>query len=57
MLLGAVLFAGFLALGTWQVHRREWKHDLVARVNSRVQALPVDAPGRGQWPVVSAAND
>jgi len=57
MLLGAVLFAGFLALGTWQVHRREWKHDLVARVNARVLAQPVDAPGRGQWPVVSAAND
>ena len=56
-LLGAVLFAGFMALGTWQVHRRAWKHDLIARVDARVHAQPVDAPARGQWPVVSAAND
>jgi surfeit locus 1 family protein len=55
--LGAVLFAAFLALGTWQVHRRAWKHDLVARVDARVHAEPVDAPGRGQWPVVSVEND
>jgi surfeit locus 1 family protein len=56
-LLGAVLFAGFMALGTWQVQRRAWKHDLIARVDARVHAQPVDAPGPGQWPVVSAAND
>jgi surfeit locus 1 family protein len=56
-LVGAVLFVGFVALGTWQVHRRAWKHDLVARVDQRVHAEPVTAPGRGQWPVVSAAND
>jgi surfeit locus 1 family protein len=56
-LFGAVLFAAFVALGTWQVHRRAWKHDLVARVDARVHAQPVDAPSRGQWPVVSAAND
>jgi surfeit locus 1 family protein len=56
-LFGTVLFVGFVALGTWQVHRRAWKHDLVARVDQRVHAEPVTAPGRGQWPVVSAAND
>lgn len=55
--LGVALFAGFIALGTWQVHRRAWKHDLIARVDARVHAEPVTAPGRGQWPVVSAAND
>lgn len=56
-LFGVVLFAAFVALGTWQVHRRAWKHDLVARVDTRVHAEPVDAPGRGQWPLVTAAND
>jgi len=56
-LVGALVFVGFLALGTWQVHRRAWKHDLIARVDTRVHAQPVDAPGRGQWPQVSAAND
>jgi surfeit locus 1 family protein len=55
--LGALVFAGFVALGTWQVHRRAWKHDLIARVDARVHASPVDAPGRGQWPQVAAAND
>ncbi|PTR35422.1 surfeit locus 1 family protein [Luteibacter sp. OK325] len=54
---GVVVFIGFVALGTWQVHRRAWKHDLIARVDTRVHATPVDAPGRGQWPQVSAAND
>jgi len=56
-LLGALLFATFVALGIWQVQRRAWKHDLVVRVDARVHAEPVDAPGRGQWPVVSASND
>lgn len=56
-LLGTVLFVGFMALGSWQVHRRAWKHDLVTRVDQRVHAEPVSAPTRGQWPVVSAAND
>lgn len=55
--LGAAVFAGFIALGIWQVHRRTWKHDLVARVDARVHAEPVAAPGRGQWPAVTAAND
>lgn len=56
-LLGVSLFALFVALGTWQVHRRAWKHDLIARVDARVHAQPVDAPSRGQWPQVSAASD
>jgi surfeit locus 1 family protein len=55
--LGAAVFAGFVALGTWQVHRRAWKHDLIARVDARVHAPPVDAPGRGQWPQVSLESD
>ena len=56
-LFGTALFVGFLALGTWQVHRRAWKHELIARVDARVHAEPVDAPDRGQWPRVDAAND
>ena len=32
---GLVLFAGFLALGIWQLERREWKLDLIAAVNAR----------------------
>ena len=54
---GVAVFAGFIALGVWQVHRRAWKHDLVARVDARVHAEAVAAPGAGQWPAVNAAND
>lgn len=32
------------ALGVWQLERRDWKHDLVARVNERVHAPAVAAP-------------
>jgi surfeit locus 1 family protein len=50
-------FAGFLALGTWQVERRAWKLDLIARVDQRVHAPATDAPVRSEWPTVNAAND
>ncbi|MDF4004409.1 SURF1 family protein [Luteibacter sp. PPL552] len=56
-LLGVALFAVFVALGTWQVHRRAWKHALIARVDARVHAAAVDAPGRDAWPSIDAAND
>jgi surfeit locus 1 family protein len=41
------LFAGLglvilLALGFWQLERRAWKHDLIARIDARAQATPVD---------------
>lgn len=56
-LCGIVLFTGFMALGTWQVHRRAWKHDLIARVDQRVHAPPVAVPGRERWPTITAADD
>lgn len=55
-LLGVVLFAGFVALGTWQVYRLGWKRDLIARVDARVHASPVAAPGPDQWAGVDAAS-
>ena len=39
--------AGFVALGVWQVERRAWKLDLIARVDARVAAAPVAPPGAG----------
>jgi surfeit locus 1 family protein len=53
----AIAFAGFFALGTWQVERRAWKLDLIARVDQRVHAPASAAPGQGEWPAISAAND
>ncbi len=49
----ALLFA---ALGAWQVERRAWKLDLIARVDSRIHAAPVPAPVA--WPSFDgAANE
>jgi surfeit locus 1 family protein len=50
-------FAGFVALGTWQVERRAWKLDLIARVDQRVHAPAGTPPPRGEWPATNAAND
>ncbi|MET3496880.1 SURF1 family protein [Variovorax boronicumulans] len=55
--LALLAFAGFFALGTWQVERRAWKLDLIARVDQRVHAPAAAAPGRGSWPQVNAADD
>ncbi len=51
------LFAGFVALGSWQVQRRAWKLDLIERVDARTRAPAVDAPGREDWPQISATRD
>lgn len=40
----AILFAGFSALGIWQVQRLFWKLDLIEQVNTRVEMAPVAAP-------------
>jgi surfeit locus 1 family protein len=56
-LLGLILFVGLLGLGTWQVYRRAWKLDLIARVDQRVHAPPAAPPGPTQWPNVTAASD
>ncbi|AOY93038.1 hypothetical protein BKK79_15500 [Cupriavidus sp. USMAA2-4] len=56
-LIGLLAFSTLCALGTWQVHRRAWKLDLIAHVDQRVHAPPVDAPAPARWPAVSAASD
>ena len=43
-LIALLLFSGFCALGTWQIYRLAWKHDLIARVDARIHAAPVPAP-------------
>lgn len=49
-------FAGFIALGVWQVQRLAWKEDLIARVDARVHADPVTAPAQGDWATVNKAS-
>lgn len=50
----ALVFAG---LGIWQFERRSWKLDLIARVQARIHAAPVAAPGPAAWPGIGAAAD
>lgn len=57
VLVGLVLFLGFIGLGVWQLERLSWKLDLIARVDSRVHAAPVAPPGPAAWAGVDAAND
>ena len=49
--------AVFTALGIWQVQRLSWKLDLIERVEGRIHASAVPAPGPEAWPGVSAASD
>ncbi len=56
-LCGLLLFAGFIALGNWQLERRLWKLDLIEKVETRVHAPAEAAPGIGDWPSVNKADD
>jgi surfeit locus 1 family protein len=60
LVLGAcalLVFAGLLALGTWQVQRLQWKNALIERVEQRVHSAPVPVPGPERWSEVSAETD
>lgn len=57
LIIAAVLFVGFLSLGIWQIERRAWKLDLIARVDQRVHAPAQPVPVRAQWPNITIAND
>jgi surfeit locus 1 family protein len=48
ILLTLAAAAGFAALGVWQVERRAWKLDLIARVQARIHAPPTPLP-RDAW--------
>ena len=50
-------FAIFSALGIWQIARLSWKLDLIARVDARVNAMPVPAPAEADWSTVNQARN
>lgn len=56
-LLTLFFFATFIALGVWQLERRAWKLDLIARVDARIHASAVEVPDQAAWPGVNAADD
>lgn len=55
--IGVIGVLVFVGLGIWQLERRVWKLDLIARVDQRIHAPVVDAPGRGSWNGMTAAGD
>ena len=56
-LLALLAFCTLVALGWWQLERRAWKLQLIARVEERVHAAPVALPDPSRWPQVTAASD
>lgn len=56
-LLGVLLFAGFVALGAWQLQRLSCKRELIATVEARIHAPATSPPGPQDWPRVSAPRD
>lgn len=56
-LAAVVLTLGFTGLGVWQLKRLSWKLDLIARVDARVHAAPVPAPGPQAWGGITAKAD
>ena len=50
----ALAFAGFMALGVWQLQRLAWKTDLIARVDTRVHAEPQAPPPPSEWADINA---
>ncbi len=57
LLIAVMAFAGFCALGIWQVERRAWKLDLIDRVAQRIHAPAVVPPDRSDWRTISASRD
>jgi surfeit locus 1 family protein len=48
--------AGFTRLGVWQVERLFWKKALIERVEARIHAAPVAAPGPAAWSDIEQAE-
>jgi surfeit locus 1 family protein len=46
-----------MGLGAWQLQRLQWKLELIEKVNQRVHAEPVAAPGRAVWRELRKEND
>ena len=47
--IAGLLISGLTALGSWQIQRLSWKHDLIARVEQNIHATPIAAPNLDNW--------
>jgi surfeit locus 1 family protein len=53
----AVVFAALVALGTWQLERRQWKQALIDTLTQRVNATPAALPAKEQWSGLTSEHD
>jgi len=51
-----VCAALLIGLGVWQLHRLAWKEALIAAVETRARAAPVDAPPESEWSRLDPAD-
>lgn len=50
-------FLLFSALGVWQIHRLNWKTNLITSVNRRAHLPPIKAPPQNQWGHITFEKD
>ena len=48
------VLALLVALGVWQVQRLSWKRALIARIDARLAAAPIPAPGPDRWAAIGS---
>ena len=52
-----IALAILIALGTWQLQRRAWKEDLIATLQQKLGAAPVELPAPSQWASLQKERD
>jgi surfeit locus 1 family protein len=57
ILFALAAFLTFIGLGTWQIQRKAWKEALIATLEQRLSAAPVDLPPREGWGGLDPAKD
>jgi len=51
------VLAILVALGLWQLERKAWKENLIARIDTRARAAPAEIVPEARWPDWRAADD
>ncbi|MDN5873198.1 MAG: SURF1 family protein [Sinobacteraceae bacterium] len=54
---GLFVFIVLIGLGSWQIHRWQYKLDVVAQIQQRAHTAPVAPPGVAAWPRITAQRD
>jgi surfeit locus 1 family protein len=52
-----VMIGVLVALGTWQMERLAWKRGLIAELNTKLSAQPIELPLRERWSGLTPAAD